>query len=166
LYAVRNAAPYAVTSIDLGTAGAQMYLPSGWSRAEVVGDTSVAWAVSRQASLLMRLAPGAAAQNSPAISPSIGERGATATLALRAAPFSYPGAPTQKITIAVNGRAIGTVELADGWHEYRLPVAAAGFIDGINQIRLTFDHLASPAQVLGSSDTRTLAAAVDWLRLE
>jgi hypothetical protein len=166
LYAVRAVPPRVVTSIDLGTPGAQMYLPAGWSRAETTGDTSFSWAVSPRASLLLRLAPQPPMLGASGVSPSIGGGGASSALALRAAPFSYPGAPAQKMTVAVNGHTIGAVVLAEGWQEYRLPVPSTDVAGGINQVTLMFNHLASPAQVLDSSDTRMLAAAVDWVKLE
>jgi len=149
LYGVSADQPRPATFVDVGSPGAELYLAAGWSRAETMSDISFSWAVAAQALVLLRL-----------------DRPHDATLALRAAPFSYPGAPTQRLTVAVNGRTIGSVQMQQGWQDYRFVVEASLLRGGINHIWLSFDHLASPAQVLGSSDRRTLAVAVDWVTLE
>lgn len=149
LYAMPSVQPRPVTAVDMGAESSQLYLPAGWSRAETVGGVTLSWAEERRALVLFRL-----------------EQPAAMTLALRASPFIYPSAPQQSAVVTVNGHKLGTITLQEGWAEYRLPVLAAYLQDGVNQVWLEFAHLASPAQVLGSSDKRTLAAAFDWIRLE
>lgn len=149
LYRVQPAATLPSSSVDLGTEAAAMYLPQGWSRNESMGDVSFAWAEAKEAQVFLW---AAAAQEK--------------TLALRAAPFAYPGAPQQRIAVAINGRSAGSLALGEGWQEYRLAAPAALLRPGLNRITLAFAHTSSPAQVLGSDDRRALAAAVDWIRLE
>ena len=149
LYAVRGPEAGDVTEFSFGAPISPLYLPAGWSRIETSGDFAFRWADAQQSLVLFRL-------GNPADS----------TLVLHCAPFSYEGAPQQRIDIDINGRRLGRLNLQDGWAEYRLPVKASDMIAGVNQIRLTFAHQASPAQVMGSSDQRSLAAAFDWIRLE
>lgn len=149
LYRVEGIGAAATTFVDVGTDVAQMHLAAGWSRAETMGETTFSWVESAQALLLARRGDDTAAR-----------------LAVRAAPFSYAGAPAQAMTVIVNGKTLGTLAMVDGWHEYALAVPTGVLQAGINRITLQFAHVTSPAQVLGSSDQRTLAAAIDWLRLE
>jgi hypothetical protein len=149
LYAVDNVHESVGTVVDVGAPAAQMHLAAGWSRAETMGDLTFCWVEERQALALMQI-----------------EQPRAATLTVRAAPFSYDGAPQQQMTVAVNGRTVGTVALASGWQEYAVSVPASALGSGANQIWLQFAHVVSPAEVLGSDDRRTLAAAVDWLSLE
>jgi hypothetical protein len=150
LYEVAPAPHHEVTSIEMADPLAQsLYMPAGWSPAEEISSTPAAWAGARDAEVLMRL-------DAPRDS----------TLVMRAAPFSYAGLPPQRVTVSANGHKLGTLDMQDGWQEYRLPVPASALKTGINQIWLEFEHVASPAQVLGSSDQRSLAAAVESIRLQ
>lgn len=149
LYLVQEPGAPATTVVDVGSAVAPLHLVAGWSRAEAMGDITFAWVEERQALLLVRRTDGEATR-----------------LVVRAAPFSYPGAPVQEMAVAVNSHAVGKLAMQDGWHEYTLAIPAGVLARGMNQITLRFAHVASPAHVLGSSDQRMLAAAVDWLRLD
>ncbi len=149
LYALPPAPGESPARIDLGTPKAHMHVAAGWSRDEAMGEVTFAWADARQAIVLTPL-----------------EQAGASALVFRAAPFSYPGAPQQRITVAVNGHRIGQVQMTDGWADYRLDLPARCLRQGINEIRLTFAHIASPAAVLGTSDRRTLAAAFDWIAVE
>ena len=45
-----------------------------------------------------------------------------AALELRGAPFSPPGAPTQVLSVYLNGEAIQLVPMPAGWDTYRIPL--------------------------------------------
>jgi hypothetical protein len=149
LYKVRPAPQGPPTTIDLGTNSAHLHQVSGWSFDETVGDTPAVWVDGTQATALIRL-----------------DQPTAATVSLRAVPFSYNGAPTQRLTISVNGHAAGSLDMQNGWGEYRVDVPAAFLLGGMNTIELSFAHAASPSKIMGTSDRRNLAAAVDWIRLD
>jgi hypothetical protein len=83
------------------------------------------------------------------------------TLIFKARP--YP--PHQSVKVIVNGEDIGTIVMQPGWHEYRLQIDATHLKLGKNSVAFKFRHAKSPSES-GGRDTRKLAAAFDWLKLE
>jgi hypothetical protein len=138
-----------MASWDAGTPQARLGLGPGWSWDERIGDTTFVWATERQAIIFVRLS-----------------QSHDASIALRVAPLTYPGAPVQFMAILVNGQPVGRLALRDGWQEVSFGTPASVWRAGMNTVTLEFSRLASPARVLGSTDPRTLAVMLDWLRVE
>jgi len=83
------------------------------------------------------------------------------TLAFRAMP--YPSG--QSVSVMMNGKNVGNVKAKQGWQEYRLLIDSELLKPGKNSITFKFKHAKSPAES-GGRDSRKLAMAFDWLRLE
>jgi len=83
------------------------------------------------------------------------------TLAFRAMP--YPSG--QSVSVMMNGKNVGNVKAKQGWQEYRLLIDSEQLKPGKNRITFKFKHAKSPAES-GGRDSRKLAMAFDWLRLE
>jgi hypothetical protein len=79
------------------------------------------------------------------------EVGSGYRLELAALPFEYPGAPEQAVTPEVNGRRLERRALNPGWGTYAWDVPAGLLRPGLNEVRLGFESLAAPAEVLPGS---------------
>jgi hypothetical protein len=132
--------------VDLGGADAT-WLGEGWYDPEKDGTSSFRWAGAR-ATLAIAL-----------------DHAAPLRVTVRARPYSYPGAPPQALSLVVNGRSYGPVPAVDGWNVVTLDVPAEAWRTGVNDVVLVFSRATRPADVGASGDGRTLAAAVDWLRV-
>lgn len=81
-------------------------------------------------------------------------------------PFRFAGAPSQTVTLFVNGNRIESTTLADGPRVYTFATPEALWRSGPNEIRLEFAYAESPKdRVPGAADPRTLSAAFDWLEV-
>ncbi|MBZ5557202.1 MAG: hypothetical protein LAO77_08020 [Acidobacteriia bacterium] len=88
-------------------------------------------------------------------------------LTLKVQPFSYAGAPPQRLSLTVNGTAIGSTVLPDGWSVQTFPIPDRFLVPGVNRMDFEFNHCGVPAVVApGSSDTRCLSVAFDYARIE
>jgi hypothetical protein len=86
------------------------------------------------------------------------------TLAFAALPLDVPGGPSQSVTTIVNGQTrLPSVALASGWQQYEVAVPAAALRDGMNEVVFEFAFTRAPHNIIGNNDTRTLAAAFDWI---
>lgn len=68
-------------------------------------------------------------------------------LELRVRPFRYPGAPSQTVSIDVNGHRRGTLVLDPECAVYRLPIPAASFRRGLNTLTFKYRYALAPAAV-------------------
>jgi len=88
-------------------------------------------------------------------------------VSMQIAPFAYPGAPPQMLTLNLNGQPLNvSFVLDEGWQviEATLPESTLG--QGLNTLTLDFDHALTPSSVLpGNIDDRPLSAAVDWVEI-
>ena len=131
--------------LDLGAAGDERFIGWGWHWPEDVGGATWRWAGEYpQARLYVDLPPGAY----------------RLTLTMQA--FHEP----RQVTISVNERRVGTVEVgpdALSSHTFDVPAALIG---GGAHVTLTFDYDAVivPAEVGQSADPRRLAVALDSVR--
>lgn len=134
-----------------------LFLGTGWGGPEVTPDgETFRWVVGRRAELLW---PGALPPE------TAGAR--TGALELRLRPFRSP----QTVTVEMDGRPLGTLELDEGWRDYRLSLDAlqrqkgAGE-PGLHRLTLGFARATAPQEVEpGSRDRRRLAAAVSRLEI-
>ncbi len=136
--------------LDFGSGSSRALLYAGWSRDEVAADgTTFVWGVGEGSSLNFFLAEPR-----------------DLALTFRCWPFSYPGAPSQTLTLWINGHDVGGLELGATALEYRIEVHAADLISGTNQLEIAYGHHRSPSEVLpGATDDRGLAVGWDWLRI-
>jgi hypothetical protein len=73
----------------------------------------------------------------------------------------------QRASLALNGYELGELELTRYPERFAVPVPSTCLRGGIQELTMTADHLAVPAEeVPGSQDGRALGVAVDWLALE
>ena len=72
------------------------------------------------------------------------------------------------MTVAVNGRALGEIELArEAWRTYSLSVPATAVKSGINMVRFTYGYVAAPRDVVPESpDSRELSVAFSRITLK
>jgi hypothetical protein len=133
LYRVRQQPLPERLEVDLGTGGwATMALGEGWAADEAIAGATANWAVAQRARLFL---PAREAQDYH--------------LMLRAMPFDYPGAQTQVMELWLNGAPLASdLVLTPNWSEVEVRVPAERLDPGLNEVRLRFDHLAAPADVL------------------
>ncbi len=136
--------------LDFGTVSTRGHLYSGWSRDGVAADgTTFTWGVEERSSLHFFLAEPR-----------------NLTLTFRCWPFSYPGAPSQGLSLRINGYDVGSMELETTALEYRIEVRAEDLVSGTNELEVAYLHHRSPSEVLpGATDDRRLAVGWDWLRI-
>ena len=80
-----------------------------------------------------------------------------ATLRLAIAPLSYPGAPAQKLSIAINDvPVLRDHALAPGWQTVEAKLPAAATRRGPNRVRLEFAQAASPRTVFPDAASRAV----------
>jgi hypothetical protein len=144
LYRVEQLPLSATLELDLGTTSPRtsMALGEGWGVAEEIQGIGARWATVDRARVFLPAAASTAYR-----------------LTVVAMPFDYPGAGEQGLTLLVNGHELEQVTLAPGWNSYHWDVAASlltppgTLAPGLTEIRLAFDRLAVPAEVLPGSST-------------
>lgn len=125
-------------------------LTSGWSGFETTGEgDTFSWAQAREARATV-VAGGAADR----------------LVRFRTWPFRWEGAPPQTVTVAVNGVQLATWTLSDGARVYSADSPAAAWREGPNVLSFTFAYAEAPRdRIPGAADSRTLAAAFDWVEV-
>jgi hypothetical protein len=119
-------------TIDFGTEPAVLNRGEGWSRDEIIGDTTANWANSRKAHVYVPLR----------------ETG-DYEMTFRALAFRYEGAPDQTVEILVNGhRMPESFTIGPYWDIYGLTLPAGHLQSGLNEITVIFSYAASPRDVL------------------
>lgn len=149
-YRVIQPPPRADFTIDFGLEETEMYRGEGWSWNEPIGGVSANWATAQRARVFVPL-----------------RQEGDYKLTLAALPFSYQGAPLQRVRLTMNGHLASELSLTANWAPYEVDISSAVIRDGLNELTLHFSHLASPQDVLpDSSDQRTLTVAVDYVKFE
>jgi 4-amino-4-deoxy-L-arabinose transferase-like glycosyltransferase len=141
-------------TIDFGTPKARQYLMKGWSFDESAGGArpfGFVWAANDDATLLVRV-----------------ENERDYQLQFRCYPFSYPGSPQQEVSVFIGDAFVQQVVLQEGWQTYTLDIPKDVLEDvapGSILLTFVFSQVAKPSEVLGSQDSRQLAAAFDVVSL-
>ena len=134
--------------IDFGAPYSRQVLKKGWSGNEGtypnIGFPTFVWAIGRESEIDIYV-----------------ETLTKKTLVFRARPYS----PGQFVNVLVNGKNVGNIKAQAGWREYRLSIDSKQLSPGKNCITFKFKYATSPAETDGR-DTRKLAMAFDWLKLE
>ena len=134
--------------IDIGTDDGALIV-DGWHGEERDGSVSFRWA-SSPATLLISL-----------------DRPANLLVQVRAQAFNYAGATPQTLDAYVNDRPVAmTVPVPNEWTTIEFAAPADAWRAGINRLRLEFARANRPADVGVGGDTRVLAAAVDYVRVQ
>jgi len=149
-YRVIQPPPRSDFTIDFGLEETDMYRGEGWSWNEEIGGVKANWAAAQRARVLVPL-----------------RQEGDYKLTMAALPFSYQGAPPQRVKVTMNGHPVSELSLTVNWASYEVDIPSTVVRDGLNELTLHFSHLASPQDVLPeSSDPRTLAVAVDYVKFE
>jgi hypothetical protein len=149
-YRVIQPPPRTDFTIDFGLEETDLYRGAGWSWNEEIGGVSANWATDQQARVFIPL-----------------RQEGNYRLTIAALPFSYQGAPPQRVNITMNGHPLSELSLTANWAPYEVDIPSTVVHYGLNELTLHFSHLASPQDVLPeSSDQRTLAVAVNYVKFE
>ena len=137
--------------IDIGLDD-EWLLGDGWHAPERDGNATFRW-VAAPATLRLPL-----------------DHAAPLRLQIRAHAFAYPGAPAQTLALHVNGSpaASGSCDalaIPPGWQVVECAVPAETLRSGVNRLELRFAYAQAPKDVGLGDDPRTLAAAIDWVRI-
>ncbi|HYN42148.1 MAG TPA: hypothetical protein VE129_10250 [Thermoanaerobaculia bacterium] len=125
-------------------------LTSGWSGFEksAEGDTFV-WAQAREATVTV-LAGGPADR----------------LIRFRVWPFGWPGAPPQTVAVWVNDVRLEAMTVWEGPRVYSAASPGPAWKSGANVLRFEFAWAEAPKdRIPGGGDSRTLAAAFDWIEI-
>jgi hypothetical protein len=148
VYRVKQTTPPAELVIDFGEPASRAYRGEGWGEEEEIAGPRANWATAKRARLFLPVS-------------AIADH----HLSFSALSFTFPGAPPQSVTLVVNGRIrLPTITLKEGWQPYEVTVPASALRMGLNEVMWEFAYARAPRDVSQSDDTRTLAAAVDWVR--
>ena len=131
VYAVKPAAIPQPLQIDFGDWSSTPYRGEGWAGDEEIYGATANWITATQAEIFF---------------PAQGQR--DQLLKLQIAPFSYPDAPLQDVSLRLNGEAVGHFSLAEGWQILELLLPAGQLQTGLNRLELAFSHTAQPRYVL------------------
>jgi len=136
----------ATAKIDFGTAAARPHLVRGWSWDES-GEEPFVWSVGPESAIRFHVSRPHALE-----------------LRFRCFAFHFEGAPAQSVDLALNGHALGRVEVGQGPAEHAVPVPAAALRAGANELSLSYGRTTAPERVAASADRRALGVAFHWLR--
>ncbi len=118
--------------LDFGDWTSQAYRGQGWSQDEYVEGASANWAVDSEAIIFFPRSTVAG----------------LATLVMHLRPFSYPEAPPQILTLALNGQPINDYPLTEAWQILEATLPETHLQPGLNRLSLQFSRQAMPRQVL------------------
>ncbi len=133
--------------VDIGNPDDLAYLGDGWYAPEREGPSTFRWAAARAYAFVPL------------------DHAAALTVQLRLRAFGYAGAPAQTVVTTINGHPYGPVTVGDTWQTIEFSTAQENWSSGVNRVRLDFTRAGRPMDVGIGSDTRVLAAAVDYLRV-
>ena len=136
--------------VDFGDWTSAPYRGEGWADDEEVFATTANWALGTEARIFF-----------PVRGP--GDR----RLSMQIAPFSYPEASPQILTLSVNGLPLDVeLVLEEDWQVVGVTLPESALRQGLNTLTLGFEHAIAPSSVLpGNADNRPLAAAADWVEI-
>ena len=134
--------------VDVGEANDELWLEDGWHDREVSGPISFRWA-SASATMIMPL-----------------DHAAPLRVQVRGRSFDYAGAAPQSVTIVVNASTLPPAPLTSDWTTATFEVDGPLWRAGVNRLQLVFGRAARPVDVGSGGDSRTLAAAIDYVRVE
>lgn len=132
--------------VDIGGADAHL-VTDGWAAPERDGDITFRWALG-DAEIFVPLA-----------------HTADLDVQLRVRAFAFPGSSPQLVTIDTGRATFGPFDVGPDWQTISVATPASAWRRGINRVHLRFARATRPVDVGAGGDTRALAAAVDFLRV-
>ncbi len=135
---------------DFGAWTSAPYRGQGWADDEDVFAATGNWVLGTEAHLFFPVR-------------GAGDR----HLSMQIAPFAYPGAPPQTLTLSLNDQPMNvSFVLDEGWQVIEVTLPESTLRQGFNTLTLNLDHATAPSSVLpGNTDNRPLSAAVDWVEI-
>lgn len=134
-----------VDRIELGSDSARPFLREGWSI-----DADPRWATGERSGVDFFVS-----------------RPRALRLVLRGAPYPPSGSPAQRVTVRVNGRELGRLELRPGAHDYRVDVEPEHLRVGDNRLALEYARHRDPLEAgPEAADRRPFAARWAELRFD
>ena len=130
--------------LNVGDAAVRPYLYAGFSGDEHTPDRDFAWVDGTRATVLL-----------PALLP----RDSSIRIACDAY-VSRPAEP-QRITAALNGTLLGTIDLTGGWRTVSFRAPARAWLIGTNQLDLYLSTATAPRDLGEGADSRRLSVAID-----
>jgi hypothetical protein len=131
-FAVRQADIPDPLTIDFGDWTGDPYRGEGWAGNEEIFAATANWATGREALIFFPVRGS-------------GDR----LLSIQVAPFSFPGAPEQQVSLRLNGYPLdGLFLLREGWQPLETRLPEAYLSQGLNRLTLNFAYTAQPRQVL------------------
>ncbi|MDM8518491.1 interleukin-like EMT inducer domain-containing protein [Anaerolineales bacterium HSG6] len=126
-------------TIDLGDWPSDPYRGHGWAGNEIIFSATANWITGHEAELYF-----------PAQETALGEGLGDRQLTMQIAPFSYPGAPSQELTIMLNDQSTTLLNqtLQDGWQEVQVTLPETQLQLGLNRLYLHLSQTAQPRQVI------------------
>lgn len=150
-YRIQRDGEKETTELNFGTPSARVHLVYGWSENESDGSVTFVWADADTSLLLLRL-----------------EGQQDRKLSAQVRPFTFPGSPSQRMWIEVNGRVVSEIELTTSegmWQDVECVVPASYWRQGVNRVAFLFSYAQSPFEVGMGEDRRTLAVAFQELEI-
>lgn len=133
--------------IDLGAEDDATLVGVGWHAPEREGPATFRWA------------------SSPATVRVPLDRAAQLRVQVRLHAFAYAGAPPQTLTLSANGPACAPLPVLPDWQTVECTLDVASWRGGVNTLTLSFAYAQRPVDVGVGGDSRSLAAAVDFVRV-
>jgi hypothetical protein len=135
---------------DFGAWASAPYRGQGWADDEEVFAATGNWVLGTEASLFFPVR-------------GAGDR----HLSMQIAPFAYPGALPQTLTLSLNDQPMNvSFVLDEGWQVIEVTLSESTLRQGLNTLTLNLDHATAPSSVLpGNTDDRPLSVAVDWVEI-
>jgi hypothetical protein len=134
---------------DFGDESDQPILADGFSLPEQVGSRQASWSEGSRSALTFSV-QGDAKEH---------------LLAFTAEPY-FPISPVL-VKIAINGQTAGELELASGWHAYKLKLGAGLIKNADNSLTLSYSKTARPSDVEPNSvDTRELSVRFAQIQIQ
>jgi hypothetical protein len=133
--------------IDLATAD-EVFLLDGWHAPERDGEAAFRWA-RRQAGVIVPL-----------------NFTADLDLQIRIRGYARTDLPQQRVTIDTGRATFGPLAVMPDWQTLVITTPASAWRAGVNRLRLSFDMSGRPSDAGATGDTRELAAAVAYVRVQ
>jgi hypothetical protein len=119
-------------TLDFGDWRSDPYRGEGWSGNEEIFAATANWAIAPKAQIFFPVA-------------GRGDR----RLTLHIAPFTYPAAPPQSVSLSLNDQPLADSLLSrEGWQTIEATLPESLLSAGLNRLTLHFTHTAQPRQVL------------------
>src|SRR5207344_1090072 len=87
-------------------------------------------------------------------------------LQIRIRGYARPDLPTQRVTIDTGRATFGPLVVTPDWQTLVITTQASAWRAGVNRLRLSFDMSGRPSDADATGDTRELAAAVAYVRVQ